>query len=342
MTFRTKWALLASVAAIGASLGYIGLAQAQQAPAVSAQPPVDTASIFAIQGENSSISSSKLTDRYYTNGIHIAYESPENAYPALAGLGRTLWGEGRQRIAVDITQQIYTPANTSAVVPPKGDRPYAGLLLATVSAVQDDAASRSSVGFTLGLLGPDAQGEEVQNGFHDLIGQGHNNGWKSQLHDEPVFSFNSSRVWRLPTGSVFGLETDALPGVYASLGTLRIAAEGGINFRIGQGLQNDYGAPRIRALGGGDAFQRGNGFGWYIFGGVGGQAVARDVTLDGNTWRDSPSVKLKPFIGQFDGGLAILAFGARLTYTHVVQTQDFQHQKGGMHQFGSLALSVRF
>jgi hypothetical protein len=37
-----------------------------------------------------------------------------------------------------------------------------------------------------------------------------------------------------------------------------------------------------------------------------------------------------------------MAFGTRLTYTQVVQTQQAQHQKGGLHQLGSLALSVRF
>jgi hypothetical protein len=331
MIFRTRAVLLASVAFIG--LG--GLAYAQQAP--------DTAAIFSIQGENSSISTAKLTDRYYTNGIHVGWTSPENYAPALSGIGRTVFGEGAQRVAVDITQQIYTPADTSAVVPPKGDRPYAGLLLARASQTVDTADSRSALGFSVGVLGPSALGEEVQNGFHDLIGQGHNNGWKTQLRDEPVFAFDSSKVWRLPTGSVFGMETDALPGLSATLGTLRIGLDAGINFRLGQGLQNDYGAPRIRALGGGDAFKRGPGFGWYVFAGLGGSAVARDVTLDGNTWRDdTDSVKLKPLVGQFQGGLAIMAFGARLTYTHVVQTQEFQHQKGGMHQFGSLALSVRF
>jgi hypothetical protein len=38
----------------------------------------------------------------------------------------------------------------------------------------------------------------------------------------------------------------------------------------------------------------------------------------------------------------MIFYGARLTYTQVFQTQEFQHQKGGLHQFGSFALSVRF
>ena len=91
-----------------------------------------------------------------------------------------------------------------------------------------------------------------------------------------------------------------------------------------------------------EALRMASGFGWYVFAGAGGRAVARDITLDGNTWRDSRSVKLRPFIGLADAGVALLAYGARLSYTHVVETQDFKKQKGGLHQFGSLALSVRF
>jgi hypothetical protein len=79
-----------------------------------------------------------------------------------------------------------------------------------------------------------------------------------------------------------------------------------------------------------------------VFAGVGGQAVGRDITLNGNTFTNSPSVPIVPFVGQAQGGVGILAFGARITYTQVVQTQTFQHEKGGAHEFGSLALSIRF
>jgi hypothetical protein len=37
-----------------------------------------------------------------------------------------------------------------------------------------------------------------------------------------------------------------------------------------------------------------------------------------------------------------MAFGARLTFAWVAQTQEFHGQTGGLHQFGSAALSVRF
>lgn len=336
--------LMRSAALALATLGStIGLAQAQTASSqTSPARTLGQSSVFTLQGENSSISSSKLTDRYYTNGIRIGYLSGEGDFGVLRHITQPLWGEGAPRLAIDLTQQIYTPSNTTTRNPPLSDRPYAGVLLANIAAVQDGVNTRSSIGLSLGLIGPSALGEEVQNGFHDLIGQGHNNGWNTQLHNEAVFALNSARVWRINTGTLAGLQTDVLPALAGTLGTLAVDVETGISVRLGQGLENDYGAPRIRALSGGDAFRRGDRIGWYVFAGVHGKAVARDVTLDGNTFQNSRSVKLTPLVGEASGGAAILAYGMRLSYTHVVQTQDFKHQKGGPHQFGSLALSIRF
>jgi hypothetical protein len=345
-----KFETLAPVAGLGMVLvfGQAAIAQSASAQTAGAQPSSlstagpDTAAIFSLQGENSSISTQKVTDRFYTNGLSIGVQSGEDAFPALAGIGRTLWGEGHQRVGINISQQIYTPYDTAAVVPPKNDEPYAGVLLVTASAVQDDATTRSAIAVSIGVVGPSALGKQVQDDFHDLISQGHDSGWNSQLHDEPVIGVETSRVWRLPIGTLFGFETDALPGLDATVGNLRSAIDAGINFRIGRGLDADFGAPRIRALSGGEAFKQRDSFGWYVFGGFGGQVVGNDITLNGNTFVNSASVKPETFVGQAQGGLAILAFGTRLTYTQVVQTETFKHEKGGAHEFGVLAMSLRF
>jgi lipid A 3-O-deacylase len=317
------------------------------AAAVNAQqtlPPADPQSIWTIQGENASISTAALTDRYYVNGLRLGWTSGTSGVPdALAGIGRAVWGDGRQRISFDLQQQIFAPADTVAVRPPPGDRPYAGILTANLGLLSDQTNSRSTLGLQLGVLGPWALGEQVQNGFHDLIGQRHDNGWHYQLKNEPAIQLLSTRTWRIGMGNVAGLQTDALPNLEAGLGTLRIYAQSGVSIRLGQGLDSDYGVARVRpGPSGGDAFTPTRPLAWYVFAGADGQAVAHDVTLNGNTWQSSPSVKLLPFVAEFEVGLAIMAYGTRITYTQMFQTQEFQHQKGGLHQFGSLAASVRF
>lgn len=316
-------------------------------PAVGQTPgelAPDPVSIWTLQDENASISTSNLTDRYYTNGLRLGWTSGTGVVPEpLVQLGQKLWGDGQFRVSFDLTQQIYTPADTQAHVPPPGDRPYAGVLLGNFGLMQDTATTRSQLGISLGVLGPAAFGEQVQNGFHDWIGQRHNNGWRTQLNNEPIFEYYSERTWRLNMGTVGGLETQALPDLTVGLGTLRVYAQTGMTVRIGQGLDADFGAARLRpGQTGGDVFVRTRDFGWYFFAGADGQAVAHDVTLDGNTWTRSEGVRRIPYIGELEAGLGLLAFGTRLTYTQVMQTGEFHRQKGGLHQFGSFALSVRF
>ena len=324
---------------------FLALAAGTVSSPARAQPaPVDDVSIWTLQEENASVSTSELSDRYYVNGLRLGWTSGEGVPPDfLQRIGQAVWGDGRQRIALDITQQIYTPSDTHSGYPPLSDRPYAGVLMATVSLLHDTPTARSVLALGAGVVGPSALGEQVQNGFHDLIGQNRALGWDTQLHDEPLLQLTSSRVWRLPTGTVGGLETDALPQLTASAGNLRVYGLGGVAFRIGEGLDSDYGPSRIRpGLTGADAFRPTRPFAWYFFAGVDAQAVAYDVTLNGNAWQASRRVDSLPFIGEGEAGFAVMFSGVRLTYMHVLQTQEFAHQKGGLHQFGSLALSVRF
>ena len=313
------------------------------ATARAAMPVADPDAIFTLEGENSSISSAKLTDRYYTNGVHVGWTSPTDYAPALAGIGRMLFGAGQQRVSVDLTQQMFTPANTTARVPPRGDRPYAGLLMLQLSQGTETQTSRGTVTIDLGVVGPSALASQVQDNFHDIIGQGHDGGWKSQVRDQAVFNTELSKVWRVPTGSVGGLQTDLLPEAGLELGTWRVAADALLNVRIGSGLEADFGAPRIRTAAGGTAFRAPDSLSWYVFAGVGGQAVAHDSTLQGSTFSTAArGVSPTPLVGQGQIGLAVLTHGMRITYTQVLQTQEFKHQHGGPHQFGALALSVRF
>jgi len=335
MNQDSGWRVAAALLAAGV------FAQAQSA---RAQSPPDPAAIWTLQDENASLSTAGITDRYYVNGLRLGYTSPENKVPApLAGLAQSVWGAGAVRLSFDLTQQIYTPDDTSAHTPPANDRPYAGVLLGTLGLLRDGPDSRSLLALSLGLVGPDALAQSVQNGFHDLIGQGHTDGWHSQLSDEPLLEATAARVWRLPLGHVGGLETDALPDLAAGLGNLRIYGQGGVIIRLGQGLDSDYGAARVApGPSGWDAYTPTRPFAWYVFAGGDGQAVARDITLNGNDFTSSVHVDPTPLVGEAEAGIGLLAFGARLTYTHVLQTQEFVHQKGGLHQFGSLALSMRF
>jgi hypothetical protein len=261
----------------------------------------------------------------------------------LAELGRTLWGGGQQRVAINLAQQIYTPAGTTATVASPSDRPYAGVLLGNFSLMSDAADSRSVLTVSLGVVGPGSGAENLQNSFHDIIGQNHTNGWGSQIKNVPAVEVLHERTWRLPMGTVAGLETDALPSLTIGLGDLRDYLQTGVTFRFGQGLDSDFGVPRVRpGLSGGDAFVPTRPFAWYVFAGVDGQAVGYDLLLQSSPFRGGPHVSTLWDVAEMQGGFAVMAYGMRLTFAYVAQTQEFNGQTGGLHQFGSASLSLRF
>ena len=311
-----------------------------------AEPPQDPAGIFTLQIENDAVSTFKGTsDQYYTSGLRLGYTSGTTTVPDfLAGIGHAVWGDGVQRVSFDISQSLFTPRNTQLVRPDPRDRPYAGYLNATLGLLQDTDNSRSVLELSLGVVGPSALGQVVQNGFHSIIGDTPNRGWHYQLQDEPAIEVLAGRTWRLPIAQFSGLETDALPSLTAGVGTVRDYVQAGVSFRLGQGLGSDFGTPRIRpGMSGSDAYTPTRPFAWYVFAGADGQGIARDVFLDGSTFRShSPSVTKRPYLGELEAGLAAMFYGVRVTYTQTWQTESFTRQKSGLFNFGSLALSARF
>jgi hypothetical protein len=312
----------------------------------SAEPPQDPHGILTLQVENDAVSTRRgTTDEYYTSGLRLGYTTGTLAPGSfLANAGRTVWGDGVSRISFDISQSIFTPHNTQLNPPDPRDRPYAGWLRASAELITDKDNSRSVLGLSLGVVGPSALGEEVQNGFHHLIGDPTNKGWSHQLKDEPVFQLLAERTYRLPIARFGGLETDALPALTLGLGTVRDYVQAGFALRLGQGLNSDFGTPRIRpGFSGGDAYTPTRPFAWYVFVGGDGQVVGRDIFLDGSTWRsNSPSVTKRVLVGEMAVGAAIMFAGVRITYTQTWQTPEFSRQRAGLFNFGSLSASVRF
>lgn len=211
--------------------------------------------------------------------------------------------------------------------------------------LHDTPTSRSLIGLSLGVLGPSARSEDIQNGFHDLINDPEAQGWRHQIKDMPIGQVFIGRTLRyqLTPDQATGVDIDVLPSASAGAGSLRDYAQVGLQFRIGQGLQSDFGTTRIRpGLSGSDAYTPNRAFVWYFFAGVDGQAIGWDATLDGNPFHSGPHVSRQPFVGEIEAGVAVIYRGVRVTYTHVGQTQEFYGQRGGLFQFGSLAASVRF
>ena len=219
----------------------------------------------------------------------------------------------------------------------------AGLLLGNVSLLSDTADSRSVLTLSFGVVGPASGAEQLQNGFHNLIGQSHPLGWNSQIQNVPAVEVLHERTWRLPLGTIGRFETDVLPALTVGLGNVRVYLQTGVSLRFGRGLESDFGVPRVRpGLSGNDAFTPAGPLAWYVFAGMDGQAVAYDILLENSPFRGGPHVSAAWDVAEFQAGFAIMAHGTRLSFSYVAQTPEFHGQIGGMHQFGSAAISIRY
>jgi len=254
------------------------------------------------------------------------------------------------RVGLVLGQNIFTPEDTDASALVDDDRPYAGWLYAGISVHAETTRQRNgltidvldSVELDLGIVGPESFAADVQNGYHDLIGVSRSNGWDHQLANELGIALIFERKWRPAPWRFDALEVDLIPSAGGSLGNVMTQLNLGAMVRLGQSLDVDYGPPHVRpSLSGLAAVAPGDDLAWYLFAGVEGRAVARNIFLDGNTFADSHDVDKKRFVGDFQVGAAVVWRGVRLAFTHVFRTKEFDGQRRA-DRYGALSLSLRF
>jgi lipid A 3-O-deacylase len=317
-------------------------AWAQSQPQTNA--PGDEKGAFSILFENDIFDN---TDHDYTNGVELGYTTSPNGTPQWAvNAARALpffaqTGDVRTRYAIG--QAIFTPTNISLVNPPLTDRPYAGFLYGSMGLVADDGIHLDQLQVTLGVVGPDSLAENSQNFVHDIIHDQDALGWNTQLHNEPGLIISYERAVKIiPPQSLLGGVFDIEPHFGGAIGNVYDYANAGLMARFGFNLPKDYGPLRIQpSLPGSDYFEPTAGFGAYVFAGVDGRAIARNLFLDGNSFEDSRSVSKKSLVGDLSLGGAVTFDAFRIAFTHVIRTREYATQTTP-DRFGAVDLTFRF
>lgn len=287
------------------------------------------------------------TDRNYSNGLRIERVSPAGrVFPLLRETADLIPGLNLDRIRLRqgfaLAHAIYTPEDISAPEPDPNDRPYAGWLSVSGTVVASDQNTQDSLQVNLGIVGPSAGGKFVQTNWHELINGVEPRGWDSQLRDEPGIEIIAQRLKVFDGPALpFGFETDYGLHVAGALGNVRTYAAVGGMARIGFDLDADFGPPRIRpALSGAGVFDPQEALGGYLFVGIDGRAVARDIFLEGNTFRDSPSVSdRRDFVGDLQAGVAVNFRAVQVSFTYVHRTEQFVAQDGPQ-RFGAISIAI--
>lgn len=309
------------------------------------RPYNDHRGTYGISFENDIVSGQ---DNNYTNGVRFSYFSPEDQVPKWLDEASDFFplfnDAGKKRWGVAFGQSMFTPDDIETQLPQPNDQPYAGWLYGTAGVVSDMGGKQlDTFQVTLGVVGPLSGAEHTQKFIHSAIDSPYPNGWRYQLENEPGIILTYERKWRsIFEFEPFGYGFDITPSAGMNLGNIYTDATIGAVARFGYDLPADYGPPLIRpSLSGSDFFTPSREFGWYLFAGLEGRAVARNIFLDGNTFRDSPSVDKYPFVGGVQGGVAFTVDGYRVAYTHVIRSDQFRGQNE-REEFGSLNVSWRF
>lgn len=289
------------------------------------------------------------TDRFYSNGIRLEYAESLSGSGGLTGyVADTLLGadEGSTVLVnYALGHAIFTPEDISVSKPLPDQRPYAGFLFGDYAVFVRKGETISSLLVQVGLVGPSAGGEDIQNWYHsNIIDRAEAQGWDNQIGDELGFVLAYDRQFPrffAAGDNKFGVDIGASAG--AAIGTFHTDVHAGLTARLGSGLDLDYGPPRIKpSLAGSGYFDRGERLTGYLFAGTEVRAVAHDIFIDGSLFRsDDPSVEGEPVVVDFQLGGISQYKGVQLSVTYVYRTEEYTTQSDAQ-QFTAIGLATRF
>jgi lipid A 3-O-deacylase len=298
---------------------------------------------FGLLEENDSLYAD--SDKHYTQGLRLSDLSPaigahsawNRPFDMVADIAPVFSRGGpasvsSRRGALFLGQSIFTPENKTLREPDPSDRPYAAWLYVGAGLLQEtDRRMLENLELTLGIVGPGALGRQVQNNFHQFIGISQARGWSHDIQTEPGVMLSYERLWRQPLIGDGDNGLDIVPQLGATVGNVMTYGAAGAMVRIGKNLRADYGPARIRpALSGTDYFDGGHldgKLGFYLFAGFQGRIVGQNIFLDGNSFRQSPSVDKKAFVGDLQVGASLFwSDDLRLNFSVMRRSREFDGQ----------------
>jgi len=278
------------------------------------------------------------TDRGYTSGIKLVWTKEfESSQKKLLSevLPLTKKSDSRRIISISLAQNIYTPDDIERFDVIEEDRPYAGMLYFGLGFHKKNNRWMDTLEINLGIIGPHSYAEDAQKFFHEFTQSAPPNGWSHQLKDELAVEVLFGRKWKyiqLRDGKGFGL--NVIPHLGGGLGNVFTYVNTGVQFQLGWNLPGGFSTTLIRPgsdcnLGffeNNDSLSKEKRLGIHVFVVVDGQAVLRNIFLDGNTFRESHRVEKLPLIADISVGIGFRLGRVNISYAYVYWTKQFRSE----------------
>jgi hypothetical protein len=212
-----------------------------------------------------------------------------------------------------VASQVYTPADLTKSEPIYSDWSYAAWTYIEVGAHKSTDKKLNSLLLRVGMVGPDAEGKEVQSAIHKWTGSTKPEGWDNQLYNELGINITYIYKERYEYTNKKNYGISFVPSFEADVGNISTQASLGMFMRTGYNISKDFGVSTMSV--GGESgipaytaqkLSLKKSWSWSFNMAFTGSAVARDIFVEGNTFRKSIVVhQRKNFVAYVGAGFTI-------------------------------------
>lgn len=279
-------------------------------------------------------------DRHYSNGTKIVYFT-QPGWQWLEDFSTWHFGDDSGKVQKGVGfffgQNMYTPDYIGyPAARNEKDMKYAGWMYTGLFAQRATENLLDHIELNIGVIGPCAQGEDIQTAIHEITGGADPIGWDTQIANEPAVDLTFMRKQRLLEGIFKPTEhTDFIADYGFTLGSVNRLAQAGLMFRWGFNMGNSFGPGRLAVPDGlsrlqypADKKQSG-----YVFARVNGKAVQYNRFMTG--------LDTEPLVGELQLGLMYRYNKLEICYSQTHGTKQFKEQTGS-DSIGAVTVSWKF
>ncbi len=247
-------------------------------------------------------------------------------------------------LGASLSQIIVTPMDTTLSTPQYDDIPYAGYLALSGYLFEWNEKSFNEFRIEIGVVGEEALAEQVQNGFHTLIGNEKSKGWDTQLGTQYTLNalFRHGEIsWKSHKNG--SLSMDWFNHYGLQVGNFITDVFAGTMFRIGDNYIENFNVhyPYLRE----EATllqlaKKHRGFGWSFSTGINGDLLAYSYVLDEAKNKGYQTSK-RTFNASIYMGIDLLYNVHKITYFYQ-SVSPYTYKQDNPDTFGGLMYSYQF
>ncbi len=294
-------------------------------------------SYFRINYDNDFFSA---TDRYYTQGIYLELITPFIKKSPISKLLIPLGKEALNYYGINFEQDGFTPRSIRHDSIYYGERPYASIFFVShfLVSINTVKKQRLSTSLYLGIIGPDAKGEEEQKAIHKALKNIQPLGWQYQIAGDYIVNYNVKFEQALFSNKRLELIASAA----GRAGTLYDDIGAGMMLRTGlfQGYFKNSGLTKQN-----DPNLKTSNFQCYVFGKAELKAVGYNATMQGGMFNKNsvytiPASDITRAVGTAYLGIVLAYKRLSIEYTKVYLSPEFKN--GLSHGWGHCNITICF